>query len=211
MKTIHLTVVLLLVGFWGRPATARDFVINSATGADSVFFRSTASLEFIEGKTGDLSGYVDWEPENPGGPASGLIQVDLRTLRTGIETRDGHMRDRHLQTEEYPFAWFQLTGLTEMPATVSPDSSYHAVAQGFFYIHGVRRQLSAPVTFSVRSGEERLSATVTFSLHLDDYKISRPKALFLKLAETIEVEVVLSAEPGRERPDLSLPEWPELK
>ena len=48
-------------------------------------------------------------------------------------------------------------------------------------------------------------------MKLDEWEIERPKALFLKLAETIEVEVVFTARSGAEKPAVELPDWPELK
>ena len=211
MKTLFILLLLLLAGFAHRPAGAASYVVGENPGSDSVFFRSTASLEFIEGKTGSLTGWIDWDPAAPQGSATGILQVDLRTLKTGIETRDEHMRDRHLHTEKYPMAWFQLTDLSKMPETVIEDSTYHAVAQGFFYIHGVRRRLKAPIEFAMQGADPELSATVTFELKLDEFRIDRPRALFLKLAETIEVEAVLSARPSASRPLITLPDWEELK
>ena len=211
MKTLTACILLLMVGFVCRPMAASLYVIDAAAGGDSVHFRSTASLEFIEGKTGNLSGWIDWDQDIPDGPVSGVLQVDLRTLKTGIETRDEHMRDRHLHTDEYPFAWFELTGLSDLPPLITPDSTYHAAAHGFFYIHGVRRQIEAQISFVVEREGPALAVSVTFALQLDDYEINRPRALFMKLAETIEIEVVMTARPGRERPAVTLPEWPELK
>lgn len=121
------------------------------------------------------------------------------------------MKDRHLHTEKFPMAWFQLIELSAMPETVAEDSIYHAVAHGFFYMHRVRRRLDAQFEFTIdRTGSE-FSATVTFELELDNYKIDRPRVLFLKLAETIEVAVIWTARLGAARPSITLPDWKELK
>lgn len=53
-----------------------------------------------------------------------------------------------------------------------------------------------------------LDVRATFVINLEDYKIKRPKALFLKLAETIEVEVVFKAQTNRESASFEAPEWP---
>jgi len=49
-----------------------------------------------------------------------------------------------------------------------------------------------------------------FAIKLDDFKIPRPKALFLKLAETIEVVAVFSGFTGASDVQIELPEWKKL-
>ncbi len=49
----------------------------------------------------------------------------------------------------------------------------------------------------------------TFSVKLDDYGIPRPKALFMKLAETIDVSVIFTARKGLSGDRIQLPDWVE--
>jgi len=190
-------------------ATADEFALDASRGSDTVYFRSSAKLEFIEGETAAIIGSFKFDPRNPSGTVSGGLQVDLRTLKTGIETRDRHMRERHLQTDEFPFAFFELTALEGLPDMLQPDSTYSAVALGMFYIHGIRRELTADLEFRLHqvSGGTQVRARVTFSLNLDEYQIRRPKALFLKLAETIEVEVIFTAHNNLEPSTVFFPAW----
>jgi len=201
-----LTLAALLSG----AVKASEFCLDPSTGADSVYFRSTAKLEFIEGKTGSLEGSFQVDPENTSFPVAGVIRVDLRTLKTGIETRDRHMRERHLHTDEYPFAFFELTQVRGLPGDIEPDTTYTAIAEGFFYIHGVKRSLAADLKLALHEAAEtvwKVEARASFSIKLDDYRISRPKALFLKLAETIEVEVILRARNDLKTAPIALPVW----
>ena len=198
---------LLLFNIVAATATGGEYGIEAGSGKDTVYFRSTARLEFIQGETNDLAGGFEFDIDNPAGPVSGILRVDLRTLKTGIETRDGHMRDRHLHTEEFPFAYFQLVGATGLPASFVADSTYEAAGHGFFYIHGVKRRLSTGL--KLRMIGERLEVRTAFQINLDDFGIPRPKALFLKLAETIEVEVILSGYNSLRSTPIVLPEWPE--
>ncbi|MEW5795511.1 MAG: YceI family protein [Candidatus Zixiibacteriota bacterium] len=195
-------------------AQAEEFAVDPTAGTDTVYFRSTAKLEFIEGKTNNLTGSLTFEPTNPSAVVSGILQVDLRTLKTGIETRDRHMRENHLHTEKYPFAYFELTGVIGLPATLKPDTVYKATAQGYFYIHGNKRRLSADIQASLKTDPgdvSRLVIRANFAMNLDEYKIDRPKALFLKLAETILVEVIFSARNDLKSSPISLPAWELLR
>ncbi len=207
MKKFIFAIILLLGLATG--ITASDFQLNPAPGEDSVFFRSTAKLEFIEGKSAAIEGSFSFDPDNPNSNVSGVLRVDLRTLETGIDTRDGHMRDRHLHTEKFPFAYFELTGvlgLEPLKANVTDSGE----VQGWFYIHGVKRQLSAPIEVVATTGQgsEKVSIHTRFQINLDEYDIPRPKALFLKLAETIEVECIFSGYNNLPAADISLPDWP---
>jgi len=114
----------------GVTARAEQFGLDVTQNRDTVYFRSTAQLEFIEGKTNTLTGSFTFDPNNTTAGASGVLQCDLRTLRTGIETRDGHMRERHLHTDKYPYAFFELTSVEGLPTAFKPDSTYQGLPGG---------------------------------------------------------------------------------
>lgn len=193
---------------------ATDYGIDVDAGKDTVYFRSTARLEFIEGKTNNLIGGFSIDPDKPGEKATGFLRVDLRTLISGIGTRDEHMRDRHLHTKEFPYAFFAIDSLAGMPAGIDSSQHYDVVAFGRFYIHGFYRQMSADLSFdrsTGSAGQQIINARVEFKLRLDDYKIPRPKVLFLKLAETIEVELVFSGHSNLTPTKVSLPDWPQRR
>ena len=210
ISIIGIFVVLLVLG---TPVAAEHYSIDPTYNGDTVYFNSTARLEFVAGKTQNVSGMFTFDAENPEGSISGLLAVDLRTLKSGIETRDGHMRDNHLHTEKYPFAYFQVDSLEPVISLTVADSIYTARVMGKFYIHGVYREIEADLTI-VRSLEnsksESIKVRAKFAIKLDDFKIPRPKALFLKLAETIEVVAVFSGFTGASDVQIELPEWKKL-
>ncbi|MEW6051462.1 MAG: YceI family protein [Candidatus Zixiibacteriota bacterium] len=206
--------LLLFVGFAGSVACAAEYGVVTDPARDTVYFRSTAKLEFIEGKTNNIDGGFSFDPQNPTAPVTGQLRVDLRTLKTGIDMRDGHMRERHLHTDKYPHAYFELDSVSGLPSTLAVDSTYNLTANGFFYIHGHKRKIEAKLELRRKpgdSGADAIMVRTRFSLNLDEYKIPRPKALFLKLAETIDVEVIFTAYNNLAIPKLELPDWPEFK
>jgi len=190
-----------------------DYAIVPKNDADTVTFNSTAKLEFIQGTTQDIEGGFSFDPSNPDGKVSGVLKVDLRTLRTGIEKRDEHMRDKHLHTKDYPYAYFEIKSVAPFPALTKFDSVYVVKAIGNFYIHGNYREVEAALQLvrkRLLSGLEAVDVRAKFSMELDKFKIPRPKALFLKLAETIEVEAVFTALQASAPSSLALPDWPKL-
>ncbi len=210
-----LTVAAVVLSALAIGARGETYSINSSTSQDTVYFRSEAKLEFIEGKTNNLDGGFQFNPDSLSAPVSGVLRVDLRTLRTGIDMRDEHMREEYLQTDKFPFAYFELTGVKGMPSEVKSNTPYQVTAEGFFYIHGIKRKIEAQLQVTRQgdgSASDALQVRAKFSMNLDAFKIPRPKAVFLKLAETIDVEVVYSAGGGQSTAaPITLPDWPEIQ
>ncbi len=194
-------------------ASSETYHASSTPATDTVHFQSSAKLEFVEGLTNNIVGSVDVNPDSSIGNTKGLFRVDLRTMTTGIDLRDEHMRTRHLETDKYPYAFFEISSIANSPAQLVPDSTYQLTAAGKFYIHGIWRSIS--VATAVRktgnAGSEALSVRARFAIKLDEFGIPRPKALFLKLAETINVEVIFTAANNLPSTEIALPDWPEKK
>jgi polyisoprenoid-binding protein YceI len=210
MFKTSLLCLALLAGAAG--VRAEGYALRPSDTQDTVYFRSTAKLEFIEGKTTAIAGGFSFDPEG-NAPVSGVLRVDLRELRTGIDTRDRHMRERHLHTEKYPYAYFELTGVEGLTFPLQPGVAQQGRARGYFYIHGGKRPLTADIEVILIDDADgrRLRARATFAIKLDDYEIDRPKALFLKLAETIEVDAIFSGHKDLTAEPIVLPSWPELE
>ncbi len=188
-----------------------DYSVEGNRETDTVYYRSDAKLEFIRGKCHDIVGNFSINEADLSDSISGILRVDLRTLRSGITTRDEHMRNRHLHTDKFPYAYFEFLTFKKMPESIKPDTTYTARPAGYFYIHGMKRALVARLEFSQSidiSGNKHLSVRVLFSIKLDDYKIDRPKALLFKLAEVIELEIIFEAHQSLSKSKLKLPNWP---
>lgn len=207
------TGIFIAVFLLGSSVVAERYNLDPTYTGDTVYFNSTARLEFVSGKTQNVSGMFSFDPENPEGSIGGLLAVDLRTLKTGIATRDGHMRDNHLHTEKYPFAYFEVDSLVPVISLKVADSIYTARVMGKFYIHGVYREIEAELTIvrsPANSKSESIKVRAKFAIKLDEFKIPRPRALFFKLAETIEVVAVFRGFSAAPLEQIELPEWKKL-
>jgi hypothetical protein len=124
------------------------------------------------------------------------------------------MRERHLQTDEYPYAYFVIDKISGLPNELPVDTGMQGTVNGFFYLHGVKRVLSADVSVTRKNhsdGSVSLQVTVQFPIHLDDYAVPRPRALFMKLAETVAVKVRFTASSVFDAEEFTPPDWPESK
>jgi len=204
MKTrlrLLMPAILATIVFFVAPPQlhAERFYVAGLPESDTVRFESQAKLEFIEGTTHSIIGYLDFDPANTALPVSGKLRVDAASLKTGIDLRDEHMRERHLHTHEYPFVEFVLQSVAGLPAVMTPGTSYPIEVSGQFTVHGVTKAITARATATVSAGADQkptLTVTATFPIKLDDYGVPRPKALFLKLAETLDVTVIFLASPA---------------
>ncbi|MBK7092688.1 MAG: YceI family protein [bacterium] len=186
-------VALAIVVSASIQASAADFYVSGAPETDNVTFASDAKLEFIEGTTNAIVGVVSFDPANTTSPASGRIRVDAASLKTGIELRDEHMRERHLHTAQFPHIEFVLKSVSGLPAQLSPATETNLSISGDFSVHGKTLPITAPASVELLPPSDTLNqailVTATFEIKLDDYGIPRPKMLLLKLAETIKIRV----------------------
>jgi polyisoprenoid-binding protein YceI len=211
MKQVLFWILLVVVNVASQ---AEEYALDTSARQDTVIFESSAKLEFIKGKTNNIVGWLRFDPQNPKERIACIFRVDLRTLKTGIALRDEHMRERHLQTDEYPYAYFELLSVEGMPDFVKEDSLYEVTAEGYFYIHGVKRKIDVALHFTVTkagNGKSRVVIGAAFSVLLDDFNIPRPRALFYKLAEKIDVKVVMTAYSDLSPILIHLPDWQEIR
>jgi len=109
------------------------------------------------------------------------LRYDLWDLDTGIELRNDHMHENHLETEEYPEAIFKGNILS------SSGNEWHI--EGTFRLHGVENPLAITVE---KSGNQ---FTAEWKLNLTDYEIEVPrKFLFAKLSEILSLNLVFEIE-----------------
>ncbi len=173
---------------------AEQFFIKGSTETDSVHFESDASLEFIEGFTQSIRGKLSFNPSNTTDSVSGHLRVEAATLKTGIELRDEHMRENHLHTDKYPYIEFTLTSVNGLPDQLPSGSPISCEIEGEFTVHGTTKSITAPCEVTLvksdpTTNEHVLQVRANFEILLDDYGIPRPKALFMKLAEQINIRV----------------------
>lgn len=210
MSRIVLTTILLALAV---PVLAGDYGLDPGRETDTVRFESAAKLEFIEGRTEEISGKFSVDPENTATGVSGRLQVDLRNIETGIGLRNRHLRENHLHTDQFPYAYFELTQVNGLPSQLAAGHTVPATASGNFYIHGGYRQITADLEVTrleEGDGGGGIRIRARFSLNLEEFNIERPKALFLKVAETIKLDLVFTGYAGKPGVEISLPDWPRL-
>ncbi|MBT5533842.1 YceI family protein [Candidatus Poribacteria bacterium] len=218
MSPLALVLALAVVAAAG--AEELRFGMNE-DARDELKFTSRAPLEQITGRAAKIRGSIAIPDSTQllGDSVAAWFEVDLTSIDTGIELRNAHMRDRFLQTSLYPTATLRLREV--VGAVVADDADPDGVRSvsalepgaptrlsivGTFRVHGEEREIqidnltvthfpASDDTKGVRPGD-LLTVKGSFAISLDDYRIVRPRALFLRLSDRLEVEFHMTAAAG---------------
>jgi polyisoprenoid-binding protein YceI len=194
-----ISIVLALIFSTASLAELQTFVAYDRRGRDVVKFESKAPLETIIGTTSQIRGEIKVDPEDILKGTSARFEVDLANIKTGIETRDQHMREQYLETDKYPKIIFTLDRILKASEKKLADQkSVDVVAEGTFDLHGVQKkqQVNVKATFLKESQATkarmpgdliRVEATIPFKL--SDYNVKRPQFVLLKLDDNIKVDI----------------------
>jgi polyisoprenoid-binding protein YceI len=172
----------------------QTFVFNDDNGRDTISFVLDAPLEVINGLSNEVKGSITVE----GTKASGRLAVPVRTIKTGNESRDGHLQnEKWLDAAKYPDIIVEFKDLA-LPGPLESGKPIKLKTQGTFTLHGVTREEPVEVTafYMKESADTRkraagdlLRVRARFQIPLEAYKINRTGALILKVAEVAEVSV----------------------
>lgn len=132
-------IALTMLGFSAvMPAQAADYVIDTEKAHAFIDFRiQHLGFSWMSGRFNDFSGDFSYDPDQP--DASQVnVKIDVASVDTNFAERDKHLRERFLQTDDFPTATFKSKSFTPQQ-----DGSYLMV--GDFTLHGVTKELTIPV------------------------------------------------------------------
>lgn len=159
-----------------------------------VKFISTAKVETFEGTTNRIAGSFTFDPQDLQAGFDGKLEVDMTALSTGIGKRDGHMKENHLHTGEYPRSNFVPKKIVGDSFKMLPDNeSVTFKVEGDFTLHGVTHTIQPEVTATWHPEQNALNVVSKFSVRLEDYNIPLPQFLILRLAQEQKLEIRFTA------------------
>lgn len=118
------------------------------------------------------------------------VQIDARTITTGIGVRDNQMRRDFLETNTYPFITFRGTAV---PVDQVGGLPFRALLKGRLTIKQTTRDIEIPIR--VTALRDSYLAEGQASFRLSDFKIPVPR-FFIFVAEdpvTVNLKVRLNA------------------
>ena len=179
MKKILLAGGLLLLTL---PHAA--FAQKWGTRTGQISFFSAAKMEDITATNKEVSAVVD--------AAAGTVAVslDMRDFKFKRSLMEEHFNENYVESEKYPKAEFR--GAIENDATVkwTTDGIYPIAVKGTLSLHGVTKAVTVPFTLIIKDGKAGVSGK--FPLALADYGVKIPTLLTAKIAEVVEVTVIIA-------------------
>ena len=99
------------------PALATEYRVK-AGAPNKVVFVSKAATETFEGKTDKIDGTITFDPASPVDSVMVQLDVDMKSLDTGLGKRNTHMQENHLECDKYPKATFKGASVIGPKGTV---------------------------------------------------------------------------------------------
>ena len=159
----------------------------------------------VRGSFGKFSGWVEGDRDNPAS-LTGEVTVDIASITTGVEQRDGHLRSPDFfHAEEHPTAVYR-------PVSARPLGDNRFRVDGELIIRQVTRPLALDVTVEgeldhpFQPGHRIVSVTATGQLNRKDFGLNWDGlAGAIPLASNeiklqIEAELVSAAQPAAATP-----------
>lgn len=176
----------------------------------SLFFVITMSFQFAQAlteiKTVPTAGRIQFEAvgrpsmikiKGEGEGASSSLQLNqnkisgeflfkLESLKTGIDLRDEHMKEKYLQIKNNPVARLTFTNF-QLPAgwTLQNAALTGAPFRAKLFLHGIEREIAG--VFNIESAQ--LKSSAQFEIQLSDFKIDIPNYLGVKVADSVKINV----------------------
>lgn len=123
---------------------------------------------------------------------TGQFQFKVDELKTGIDLRDRHMKEKYLQTEKFPQAQMEIKKM-EMPADSELQNAKKVSFEGELQIHGVKKTITGNTTLQKKG--KNISAQVEFPTKIADHMIDLPSYAGIKVADEIQITVDLELAP----------------
>lgn len=145
------------------------------------------SMLKIRGKGGPLTGRLSVKDQT----VSGIVDVDLNSFDTGISMRNTHMKEKYLQTAQYPKAQLTIKKVA-LPADWTNQGSLKDVAfDGVLKLHGVEKPVSG--LMSLMNANKAIDGKAQFKIKISDYAIDVPSYAGIKVTDEVEVETFFKA------------------
>ena len=146
------------------------------------------------GATKEISGGIAFDAKGNLVPASSKFIVNVGSLKSDKDRRDGYVRGRILEASQYPtveLAPKEIKGLT-LPLPSSGAKTFQVI--GDLTVHGVTKPTTWQVEATFNGG--RVAGTATTSFPFSEFGLTQPRVpVVLSVADTIKLEYTFSLVP----------------
>jgi polyisoprenoid-binding protein YceI len=146
------------------------------------------------GTTESVTGTIVINPDGSVDAAQSKLTVDLRTLKSDQDMRDGFIQSRTLETDKYPTLVFvpkRAVGLPQpLPSGRGAQAGFQLV--GDMTLHGVTKEVTWNVVATF--GNDQIAGRATTTLQFATFNITKPSlARLMSVEDKIDLEVEFKA------------------
>ena len=180
--------IFLLASNLGFAAQKWTVDLNGKDGKVEFHAVGRPSLIKINGKGDAPKGWITLD----NGKISSAITFDLKSLDTGIDKRNEHMKVKYLEVEKYPEARLALTEVNfPNPAPSGEFSDIPVSFKGNLTLHGVTRPIEGNSKVGGSGG--KIKVVANFETKISDYKMPVPSFSGITVADKVQIEIDFSA------------------
>jgi polyisoprenoid-binding protein YceI len=150
--------------------------------ASHVWFTANSTGGAFKGETRTLTGAVEIADTATLRDATGHINIDASTFRTGNGLRDKHLRGE-MQVNEYPRVSWVLDSVTRTMVPASDDTR-SATLHGRLTVKATTHNVDIPARYTIRA--DSLHVTGELPITFTQYGWSKPPTKFFGLAKVAD-------------------------
>lgn len=156
----------------------------------SMNFEVSAQMHDVHGTGNRFSGTIAGDPADIT-TAKIELKLDPKSFDTKNEKRDKDLRGKCMEVTKYPFIEFISHSIQADQKELKPGQPQKATVQGTLKMHGLEKQINVPVTLQLV--DDTLTADGEMAVVLDEWKILRPKVLFVQLQNDVKIKFKVGA------------------
>jgi len=177
-----------LAGSWAVAEGAAGYRVRET------FLDQQADSDAV-GRTDRVSGSLSLALDGGALTATGgRFEVDMTTLKSDRDRRDGALRDRGIESDRFPTSTFALTRPVVVPAALADGQDVSLVLAGDLVLHGVTRAVEIPAQARLEA-DGRVVVAGSLPIVFADYGIEPPSVAGLIAVQdegALEFRIVLA-------------------
>ena len=151
------------------------------TRTGRISFSSHTPLENIDAINNEVSAVLD------GKTGAVVFQAPVKSFKFERALMEEHFNENYMESNKYPRADFNGKITDIAIANFTKDGSYKVTASGKLTMHGVTKDITVPVTLTVKGQE--VTGQANFKITPGDYNIKIPSLVQDKIDKQISVKV----------------------
>lgn len=186
-KSFFVAILSFLIAIPCFSETATFVIVRRLS---SLTFDVSAQLHDVHGISKDFSGTITGDPSDIT-TAKISVKLDPKGFDTDNEKRDKDMREKCLEIQTYPAIEFESTSIESTQKELIADQALKATIHGKLKLHGLEKDVAVPVQILLKG--DTLTAEGDMGIVLDEYKIARPKVMFVQLQNDVKIHFAIGA------------------